>query len=218
MQLNLVCSNGRRWPIEIEDQKHTQNTLGANGMREIAFQTRTALGLPLQSFVGYLLSAIAVLFLTACSSSTSSPNSGRTSSTASAATALGALPEPCSLITQSEVETALGKGATMAAVDNQRIGMHECELKPATAGTIELVMMVVHKADSWDAIKKAMVPPSGDAKPVSGLGNDAFVGRAIGYNVRKGNKYVQVFGAITNNDADNEKATRYLAERASSRL
>ncbi|MGC2694638.1 MAG: hypothetical protein WA738_02505 [Candidatus Angelobacter sp.] len=44
------------------------------------------------------------------------------------------------------------------------------------------------------------------------------MGRAVGYNVRKGNKYVQVFGAVTNNDAANEKATRYLAERAVTRL
>jgi hypothetical protein len=29
---------------------------------------------------------------------------------------------------------------------------------------------------------------------------------------------VQVFGAVTNNDAANEKATRYLVERALSRL
>ena len=77
---------------------------------------------------------------------------------------------------------------------------------------------MVHRADNWDAIKKAMLPPSSDSKQVAGLGDDAFEGRAVGYNVRKGSKYVQVFGAVTNNDAANEKATRYLAERAVSRL
>ncbi len=106
----------------------------------------------------------------------------------------------------------------MTPVNNQRIGMQECRLKPATTGAIEVIVIVVHNAGLWDATKKAMLPPSSDAKSFSGLGDDAFVGRAIGYNVRKGNKYVQVFGAVTNNDAANDKATRYLAERASSRL
>ena len=78
--------------------------------------------------------------------------------------------------------------------------------------------MSVQRADLWDGMKKAMLPPNGDAKTVSGLGDDAYVGRAIGYNVRKGKKYIQIFGALTNQDAANEKATRYLAERASSRL
>lgn len=174
-----------------------------------------AAGLPRRFSVSIFL-AVIVLLLAACSSSPSATGPSGSSSTASAASA--ALPEPCSLITQPEVETALGKGATKAAVDNQRIGSQECLLKPATAGTIELIVIIVHKADLWEGIKKAMLPPSSDAKLVSGLGDDAFVGRAVGYNVRKGNKYVQVFGAVTNNDAANEKATRYLAERASSRL
>lgn len=106
----------------------------------------------------------------------------------------------------------------MTSFNNQRIGMQECRLKPASPGTIEEVMVIVHKADMWDGIKKAMLPPSSDAKIVPGLGDDAFVGRAVGYNVRKGDRYVQVFGAVPNNDAANEKATRYLVERALSRL
>jgi len=106
----------------------------------------------------------------------------------------------------------------MNSFNNQRIGMPECRLKPASPGAIEEVLIIAHKADMWDGIKKAMLPPSSDAKVVAGLGDDAFVGRAVGYNVRKRDKYVQVFGAVTNNDAANEKATRYLAERAVSRL
>jgi hypothetical protein len=156
----------------------------------------------------------AVLFLAACSSSTPGPGS----TTASSAVLPGGLPDPCSLITQAELETALGPGATKTSVDNQRTGNQDCRLKPATAGNIELIVIIVHKADLWDGIKKAVLPPSSDGKTVSGLGDDAFVGRAVGYNVRKGNKYVQVFGAVTNNDAANEKATRYLAETAFSRL
>lgn len=106
----------------------------------------------------------------------------------------------------------------MTSFNNQRIGMQECRLKPASPGAIEEVLIIVHKADMWDGIKKAMLPPSSDAKLLPGLGDDAFVGRAVGYNVRKGDRYVQVFGAVTNNDAANEKATRYLVERALSRL
>jgi len=183
-------------------------------MMELSHRNK-ALGFPTRSII-VVLSALAVLFLAACSGSTPRPSSSAASSTAGAAS--GALPEPCSLITQAEVETALGKGATKTSVDNQRTGNQDCRLKPATAGTIELIVVIVHKADLWDGIKKAMLPPSSDAKTVSGLGDDAFVGRAVGYNVRKGNKYVQVFGAMTNNDAANDKATRYLAERASSRF
>jgi hypothetical protein len=96
--------------------------------------------------------------------------------------------------------------------------MDECILKPASAGAIEEVLIIVHRADLWNGIKKGMLPPSSDARVVAGLGEDAFVGRAVGYNVRKGDKYIQVFGAVTNHDAANEQATRYLAERAISRL
>jgi hypothetical protein len=190
--------------------------MGAHGMRGFASQESTATQVPHRFLIGLFI-VVAILFLAACSSSTP-PNASGGSSTTSPAAASGGLPEPCSLITQAEVESALGKGATQSAVDNPRTGMKECRLKPATAGTIEIIVMVVHKAAMWDAIKKAMLPPSSDGKSVSGLGDDAFVGRAVGYNVRKGDKYVQVFGAVTNNDAANEKATRYLAERASSRL
>lgn len=186
-------------------------------MTGLTSQGNAASGVPSRFFVASFLIAVAILFLTACSSST--PNAGSsTASSAAPAAVPGGLPEPCSLITQAEVETALGKGATKTSIYNERIGMQQCRLKPATAGTIDVIVMSVHKADLWDGIKKAMLPPSSDAKPVSGLGDDAFVGRAVGYNVRKGGKYVQIFGAVTNNDAANEKATRYLAERASSRL
>jgi hypothetical protein len=131
---------------------------------------------------------------------------------------VGGLPDPCSLVTQAEVENALGKGATMTGFLNERIGMRECRLKPVSSGAIDEILILVHKTDLWDGIKKAALPPSSDSKPVPDLGDEAFVGRAIGYNVRKGDKYVQVFGAVTNNDAANEKATRYLAERALARL
>jgi len=187
-------------------------------MRGLASQGSMATEVPLRFVVGGFLIVVAILFLAACSSSTPGPSASGGSSTTSPAAASGGLPEPCSLITQAEVESALGKGATKTAVDNQRTGNQECRLKPPTTGTIDLIVIVVHKADLWEGIKKAMLPPSSDAKPVSGLGDDAFVGRAVGYNVRKGNKYVQIFGAVTNNDAANEKATRYLAEKASSRL
>lgn len=183
-------------------------------MRKTALPKGTV-AISLQPFAG-LAATAALIFLVSCSSaSTSVPTSTSPGTTQSAA---GALAKPCSLVTQEEVESALGKGATMTPIFNERIGMHECRLKPATTGTIEVIVMVVHSADQWDGVKKAMLPPSSDAKSVSDLGDDAFVGRAVGYNVRKGGKYVQVFGAVTNNDAANEKATRYLAERAASRL
>jgi hypothetical protein len=186
-------------------------------MTQPGFRKSSFTPLSHRSFIVLFVIATFVLFLNACSKSSSGP--GATSSAAaSSASMLGGLPDPCSLVTQAEVENALGKGATMTSFNNQRIGMQECRLKPASPGAIEEILIIVHKADMWDGIKKAMLPPSSDAKVVPGLGDDAFVGRAVGYNVRKGDKYVQVFGAVTNNDAVNEKATRYLAERALSRL
>jgi hypothetical protein len=84
--------------------------------------------------------------------------------------------------------------------------------------SIEEIVISVDRADLWEGMKKAMLPPTGDARPVPGLGEDAYAGRLVGYNVRKGNKRLQVFGAVTNQETANEKATRYLAERAVSRL
>jgi hypothetical protein len=187
-------------------------------MTALASQGNAASGVPSRFFTGRFLIAVVILFVTACSSSAPNAGSSAATSAAPAAAVPGGLPEPCSLVTQAEVETALGKGATKTSIYNERLGAQQCRLKPATAGTIDVIVMGVHKADLWDGIKKAMLPPGSDAKPVPGLGDDAFVGRAVGYNVRKGDKYVQIFGAVTNNDAANEKATRYLAERASSRL
>lgn len=91
--------------------------------------------------------------------------------------------------------------------------MDECRLKPGQAPGISEVIVLVHPAVGWDMVKQQLME-----KPAPGLGDDAFVGRAIGYNVRKGNNYVQVFGPVTNEDKANDKATRYIAERAASRL
>ena len=172
---------------------------------------------PHAGFIYCIMAAMLALVTAGCSSSTPSFSAAAPASAAPAA-ASSSITQPCSLLTQSEIETALGKGATMSSSLNQRIGKYECRVKPGTVSGIESVILLVNNADLWDGIKKAMLPPSSDAKPVPGLGDDAFVGRAVGYNVRKGNKYVQVFGPVTNNDAANDKATRYLAERAASRL
>lgn len=166
------------------------------------------------------LIVFSMLVYTACNRSTHSAaaDGQGTSSNTSTTAGRADLPNPCSLVTQQEVDTAIGKGTAMTSVVNQRTGNPECHLKPATEGPIDEVLVVVHRVYQWDAMKQAMLPPSGDAKPVPGLGDDAFAGRAIGYNVRKGNKYVQVFGSVINKEAANEKATRYLAEKAASRL
>lgn len=95
--------------------------------------------------------------------------------------------------------------------------MDECRLKPAQAGKIQEIIVVVLSAQGWDMVKKAYVNGK-DVKDVRGLGEDAFAGRFIGYNVRKGQKYVKVFGPLTNDAAANDKATHYLAEKAVSRL
>lgn len=196
---------------QLQNRGHTR-------MIQSGFRKSRTTGQSLRSFLGLFVIATITLCLCACSKSSSGSGATSSTSTASSAPMLGGLPDPCSLVTQAEVENALGKGATMTSFNNQRIGMQECRLKPASPGAIDEVLIIAHKADMWDGIKKAMLPPSSDAKIVPGLGDDGFVGRAVGYNVRKGDKYVQVFGAVTNNDAANDKATRYLVERAFSRL
>jgi len=124
---------------------------------------------------------------------------------------------PCTLLTQSDADAALGKGAVISSTHNPRTGMDECRIKPAQAGKVQEVIVVILPATGWDSVKKAFVDGK-DVKEVRGLGDDAFAGRFIGYNVRKGQKYVKVFGPLTNDPAANDKATRYLAERAVSRL
>jgi len=96
--------------------------------------------------------------------------------------------------------------------------MSECRLKLGTTKGVVEIIMIVHPATGWDDVKKAMTSSDKDAKSVSGLGDDNFVTRFLGYNVRKGNRYIQVFGDIRNDNAANDKATRYLAERAVSRM
>src|SRR5262245_58561685 len=172
-------------------------------MTGLASQESAATGVPPRFSIGVFLAILAVLFVTACSSST--PSSSSASSTAPAVpAAAGGLPDPCSLLIQAEVETALGKGATKTSVYNERLGKQQCRLKPATAGTIDAIILSVNRADNFDAMKKAMLGGGTDVKPVSGLGDDAYVGRAVGYNVRRGDRYIQIFGALDNNDAAND--------------
>jgi hypothetical protein len=163
------------------------------------------------SFATAVLATAALLFLAACSKSSSNATSTAPAGaeSTSSATATG----PCSLITQAEAEAALGKGAVIAPVHNPRSSMDECHLKPGHAPGIDEIVIVVHPAVGWEDVKKAMME-----KPAPGLGDDAFLTRFTGYNVRKGNNYIQVYGPMTNEAAANDKATRYLAERAASRL
>lgn len=127
------------------------------------------------------------------------------------------LPEPCSLVTPAEVAAAMGKGATITRYHNPRVGMDECKLKGGASGLRE-VIIVVHRVEQWEATKRMLMSGDKTIRQVHGLGDDAFAGRMIGYNVKKGNRYVQVFGEVTNKDAANEKATRLLAEKAAARL
>jgi hypothetical protein len=178
------------------------------------WQESAATEVPSRFFIAGLLIAIAVFFVTACSNSSPTSNASATPSI----TSLGGLPDPCSLLTQAEVETALGKGATSTSVYNERLGKQQCRLKPAAPGAIDEIRLSVDRAINWDVMKQMAMGGYTEIKSVSGLGDDAYWNRGIGYNVRKGDKYIQIYGAWDNNAAADEKATRYLAERASSRL
>jgi len=179
----------------------------------------------------------AVLLLIACSFSR-----GRTSSAANTSSGEHAaseaswtlrddgLPKPCSLLTQAEVETALGKGAIMISEFNARIGKQQCLLRRAGADATEQFTIIVLPAEHWKEVKEEFLQAG--MKDAPGLGDDAFgscraPSRATGpvslcrYDVRKGSKYVQVFTwqeFTQHNIAANDKVARYLAERAASRL
>jgi hypothetical protein len=163
------------------------------------------------SVIMRFLTTAALVLLTACSRS--SPSSTSSINATPAPQASSTISGPCTLITRAEAEAALGKGTTINPKHNPRTDMDECHLTPGNAPGVEEIIILVHPATGWDMVKKSLME-----KPVPGMGDDAFVARAVGYNVRKGNNYVQVFGPVTNENAANDKATHYLAERASSRL
>lgn len=127
------------------------------------------------------------------------------------------LPKPCSLITQAEVEAALGKGASMTADANPRTGMEECNLKPARATDSDSLVLVLHETtpQDWERLKKTYAQDN-SAEKITGLGDDALNLGLYGVWVRKGNTYMQIYGAIDNQRQ--EKAELFLAEKAVSRL
>jgi hypothetical protein len=109
----------------------------------------------------------------------------------------------------------MSNGATVSSQRNPGTGNDECIIKGTIAG-LDQVTIIVHRAYQWDAMKQTILREG--ARAVTGLGDDAFEAPTIGYNVRKGDKGVQVIGAPTNRAVLNDKATHYLAERAVSRL
>ena len=158
----------------------------------------------------------AMLLLASCSKSNLKASSEATAS--SPATATMSAANPCSLLTRAEVESALGAGAVMTGNRNPRTGQDECRLKPGTQKGIVEIIMVVHPVQNWEALKKALMDADKGSKQISGIGDDGFVTRFLGYNVRKGDRYIQVFGDMQNDSAANDKATKYLAEKAVSRM
>jgi len=162
----------------------------------------------------FLIAVLGALILLTASCSKSGPNS---TSTNSANLRPAGPPKPCSLITQEEVETALGKGASMNSGTNPRTGIEECSLKPVNATDLDQLIIVVHETtpESWEKLKKNYMRDQ-SVKPIPGLGDDAINVDKYGVWVRKGNLYLQIFGAI--NSQRDEKAELYLAERAVSHL
>lgn len=182
-------------------------------MTGAVWQESAAMKVPARFLSGGLL-IVVVFFVTACSHSSPTSKVSGTPGTAS----LGGLPDPCSLLTQAEVETALGKGATTTSVYNEQARKQQCRLKAAAPGAVNEIFLTVDKVINWDVQKKMDMGGYTEIKSVSGLGDDAYWNRGIGYIVRKGDKYIQIHGAWDNDAVADEKATRYLAERASSRL
>jgi len=159
-----------------------------------------------------LLTAVActlIPLITGCSKSGPKP------ATNSASAPSVELPKPCSLITQEEAESALGRGATMTASTNPRTSVEECAVKPAKGTELDHLTIVLHDttAESWETVKKSHAQ---DVTPIPGLGDDAINVGMYGVWVRKGNVYLQIYGAIDNQR--NEKAELFLAAKAVSRM
>jgi len=175
-----------------------------------------------------VLAALAIL-IAGCSKPSSSTSSAPVSAASSAGSpeqasaspmnaGVSAVAKPCSLLTQAEVESALGKGATMTHYANPRTGMNECKLKPAAGSDLDELVIVVHETtpESWLMVKKGYMEDK-RVKQVRHLGDDAInVGGYAGIWARKGDKYVQVFGSLK--PERDEKAELFLLEKALSRL
>jgi hypothetical protein len=135
-----------------------------------------------------------------------------------AASASNPVSQPCSLLTQAEVEGVLGKGATITPYANPRTGMDECKLKPASGSDLDQLVIVVHETtpESWGIVKKGFMTDK-KVKQIHGLGDDAInVGGYAGIFARKGTKYVQIFGSLK--PERDEQAELDLLKLAVSRL
>jgi hypothetical protein len=165
--------------------------------------------------------------MTACSKSSSTSTLSPSPTPSAALEQASAAPEgpviapvshPCALLTQTEVESVLGKGASITPYSNPRTGMDECKLKPPAGTELDQLVIVVHETtpESWTVVKKSFMQDK-KVKQVRGLGDDAInVGGYAGIFARKGTKYVQIFGSLK--PERDEKAELYLLQQAVSRL
>jgi len=158
-----------------------------------------------------IISGALVLLVAGCSksNSNSAPASARSAAPVN-------LPKPCSLITQAEVESALGKNASMREATNPRTGTEECILVPVHGGDMDHITIVLHDTtpQDWEMLKKTYVQDK--STPIPGLGDDAINTGQLGVWARKGNIYMQIYGVIKYQR--DEKAELFLAEKAMSRL
>jgi hypothetical protein len=185
-----------------------ENMNGWRGHKaEMAERRRTVL------FGSYFLRALSATMLLAIAGCF---NSGGNSSGDTRPPSEQVAAEPCSLITLAEVETALGAGATKTQVRNPRLEYNECHLQPGSAKDVTERIIIIRQIDDrlWQGMKEAFP----DNKREPGVGDDAFSRLGTGFNELKGRSWIQIccdFGDVT---PAQQKANRYLAERAASRL
>src|SRR5215471_498180 len=104
-----------------------------------------------------LLVEAAVVLRSGCSKTKTGANGVAASTPADSSSA--PLPAPCSLITQAEAETAMGKGTIMTKARNPYTGREECHLKGTTPGLDEIDISV-HHPDMWDQTKATVLNDS----------------------------------------------------------
>lgn len=120
--------------------------------------------------------------------------------------------DPCSVLTADQVKTALG----VEVAPGVPISKSSCQWKAKTGRGLATVML--QSGDSWAKMKAMPLAPP---KPVSGVGDDAFIetfGKFSSLGVKKGNTVfiVKVYGV--DDVAKQEAIETALAKHVAAKL
>lgn len=118
----------------------------------------------------------------------------------------------CSLLTQADIESVMGKGATTNAYKPDT----ECILNGASPMNV-LTVSVTTYGGEWSNVKQGFKKMDPSSKDISGVGEDAFTYLG-GVVTKKGGRFVSVGGAITDAPMKQLDGARFLAEKVVAKL